>query len=593
MTANAKLFFAWLLPSTVACLIALGWSHGSYVDGEYLPMGHDTFYHAHRILTAIPDLSNYYEFDPNIHAPEGSWITWPWFYDWFLALVTVVVQAVAGIEKPMAVLVHIPVLWVYINSALLLAIGGALGLSLFARAILLTAYALSPLTLGLHGFGLFDHHFMEQTCIFAVLLGGLLWFRDADNWKYAVGFGVSLGLSHGIHNGLFMLLLPVMATFLLQWVLNSLPSRASCRYFVIAYLLSLLLVLLPSEPFRHGFFQYYTLSWFHLYVCIATCSILFYMVRMPLTRRNVFILLALMIMFAAPVLSQFIVGLVVMTGDLHSLDTMADSLSLWEMLVDKNWSAYRLTQFYSLFLWLLPVTLWLVGKRLIHARTNNAVENYFFIFSLFALLLLAQQFRFHHYGSFMLYLPLIYVLDKEGFAKLQLSYKRALSGFFVFLAFVPGFSLLAAKPAMALDNDHHLLRPLYLELAKICAANPGVVMANMNDGHYISYYTKCAVISDNFILTEQHIKKIQLTEHLMTTPVEQAVGEVPWVDYYFLRLFKSDIDKNGFDAHDIRKRLLVDQLDSPDALQLLVEANLRIKINGEPTALGRIFRVKK
>ena len=45
-----------------------------HVDDVYLPVSHESFYHARRILDAVADPSAYYQLDASIHVPEGSWL---------------------------------------------------------------------------------------------------------------------------------------------------------------------------------------------------------------------------------------------------------------------------------------------------------------------------------------------------------------------------------------------------------------------------------------------------------------------------------------------------------------------------------------
>jgi hypothetical protein len=588
-----KQFLCWLLPGTLAFVVALGWAQGSYVDGDYLPMGHDAFYHAHRILDGVQNLSAFYEFDPAIHAPEGSWITWPWFYDWFLACLTIVMQWLTQTGKPMAVLVFIPALWVYINAALLLGIGSVLGLSFYARVVLMLSYALSPLTLGLHGVGALDHHFMEQTCVFAVLITGMRWFRDTESRKNSVLFGCALGFSLGIHNGLFILLVPLVGIFLLLWRDGNLPRRDSVRWFLSAYLVALILMLIPSEPFRQGFFQYYTLSWFHLYAGFVVSGIVFYLQQVPATRGNFIKLLFGLVVLSLPVLQQLNVGMTFVFGKLYNLSSMTESVSLWGMLVSEQWSIFRISQFYSLFVWLLPITLWIILKNLYQRDGRGAMESFFWVYALFGLFMLVQQHRFHHFGSFALVLPLLIMFDKAWWPGLRARYKQLFMGGSVALALLPGIGLLASSQPQGLDKDHQQLRPFYLALAKICDASPGVVLANMNDGHYISYYTKCAVIADNFIQTQQHIDKIKLSERFFSMPVEQVIEEAPWIDYYFVRIFKSDVDTNGFPPQDIRNHLLPTGVVEPGSLRLLVQSNARITLGDDHVALAKIYGVNR
>ena len=43
----------WLAAGSTAFVVALVWAPAVYVDGQYLPTGHDSFYHARRILDAV------------------------------------------------------------------------------------------------------------------------------------------------------------------------------------------------------------------------------------------------------------------------------------------------------------------------------------------------------------------------------------------------------------------------------------------------------------------------------------------------------------------------------------------------------------
>ena len=45
------------------------------------------------------------------------------------------------------------------------------------------------------------------------------------------------------------------------------------------------------------------------------------------------------------------------------------------------------------------------------------------------------------------------------------------------------------------------LRPILEDLQQACAKDPGIVLADNDAGHYIRYYTQCSVIANNFLLT--------------------------------------------------------------------------------------------
>ena len=45
------------------------------VDGSFVPVGPDSFYHARPILDAAIGDTGFYQFDHRIHMPEGSMLT--------------------------------------------------------------------------------------------------------------------------------------------------------------------------------------------------------------------------------------------------------------------------------------------------------------------------------------------------------------------------------------------------------------------------------------------------------------------------------------------------------------------------------------
>ena len=87
MSEQFKLCLLWLTGGSAAIFFALGWLPAALVDGTALPTGHDAFYHARRILDVASGEREFYEFDSRMHVPEGSWITWPWGYDYAMATV--------------------------------------------------------------------------------------------------------------------------------------------------------------------------------------------------------------------------------------------------------------------------------------------------------------------------------------------------------------------------------------------------------------------------------------------------------------------------------------------------------------------------
>ena len=85
MKSSTAYLLIWLIAGTIAAFMALQFSSASYVDGDWIPVGNDSFYHARRILDAAIGERGFYQFDDMIHVPEGSWLNWPWGYDYLMA----------------------------------------------------------------------------------------------------------------------------------------------------------------------------------------------------------------------------------------------------------------------------------------------------------------------------------------------------------------------------------------------------------------------------------------------------------------------------------------------------------------------------
>jgi asparagine N-glycosylation enzyme membrane subunit Stt3 len=115
MSRQAQYLIIWVIGSLIAALLALQLTSAAYVDGVWLPVGNDSFYHARRILDAAQLPGGLYQFDPSIHVPEGSWLTWPWAYDWSMAGSLQLMQWLRPTTDAMAFLTHVPVYWVFVN----------------------------------------------------------------------------------------------------------------------------------------------------------------------------------------------------------------------------------------------------------------------------------------------------------------------------------------------------------------------------------------------------------------------------------------------------------------------------------------------
>jgi hypothetical protein len=528
MTPAFRLILIWIAGSLIAFMLAMNLLSASFVDGHYIPISNDSFYHARRILDAVANGGVLYEFDRFIHYPEGSWLTWPWGYDWLMAQIVRGEIALLGPREPMSVLAYVPVFSLTITMALVLAISGVLRLSMPLRALLVLCFAVSPLTQGLYGVGMLDHHFAEQIFVLLSIWLTMLWLRGTRPVLSAVALGCALGAAVTIHNGLFILQLPVIAALALLWLRGSMPESRSITWFAVALALSTLLVALPAAALRQGEFQYYLLSWFHVYVAACTAILAVLLSRWQYTRRHLAWITVIAALMVVPVVAQVISGGEFVTGNMEALKGIDEARSLADVAL-KN--PARIAILYGMFGWLAPVAILFALVQLRREPRSEMV--YFWICSLLMLALLVMQMRFQNFGSLALYaIPLV--------AMEKLRERRPASGTaialgacaLVALAFIPSFrSQLFLRLPPGLDADYANTRKLYPVLAAACRDRAGVALGTTDQGHYIRYHTDCPVIANNFRLTPQHLEKVQRVEHLYSLSPEQLLAEAPELHY--------------------------------------------------------------
>src|SRR4051812_7024548 len=118
MSTAFRYSLIWILGAALIVFAALGTLNAAYIDGHYLPSNADAFYHARRILDSVMSGAPVIQFDPRIHAPEGSWLTWPWGFDTLLARITAMFGPFPDENAANRILMNIPVLSAPIGIAL-------------------------------------------------------------------------------------------------------------------------------------------------------------------------------------------------------------------------------------------------------------------------------------------------------------------------------------------------------------------------------------------------------------------------------------------------------------------------------------------
>jgi asparagine N-glycosylation enzyme membrane subunit Stt3 len=521
----------WLAVSVFAALTCSVQYSSARLHDEYIPVGNDSFYHARRILDAVQASAEFYQFDPKIHAPEGSLLVWPWGYDYLMAGIVRAGITVGLDADPMAILVWIPVAALFLSIGLTVTIGRQLSLSASLIGLAALCMACSPSTRLLHGIGEIDHHFAELIFVLGSLAAGLAWFLRPSVSR-AVLLGVTLGVAPAIHNGLFILQIPLLATLVLRWLQGETSPPRPALTLAITLLTATLAVLVPSLAFQTGRFEFYTLSWFHAYIAAATAVLIIFLTRVTPTRASMFGLSVLAAALLLGILSQLDVATGFLGGTferLKSIQEMRSPLALAPV------NPVFLTKFYSFLIWLAPLTLILCIVECWRQRRSPLLL--FWVTSVWGLALLSTQLRMHYFGAFALYLPWLVLGQRVAHQHPERErYVILGSALALLLAYAPQlrYELLNAPPKAA-DVWYERVEPLLPILRDACAQDPGIVLADNDAGHYVRYATDCSVIANNFLLTPQHFAKADLVDYLYSlTPTDLLAAE-PLPKYVLVR----------------------------------------------------------
>jgi hypothetical protein len=75
------------------------------------------------------------------------------------------------------------------------------------------------------------------------------------------------------------------------------------------------------------------------------------------------------------------------------------------------------------------------------------------------------------------------------------------------------------------------MRAGFAALGQACEQRPGVVLAQIEDGHWVRYHSRCSVIGNVFLLTPQHAAKRAEVEKLLRADPATIVSARPDVSY--------------------------------------------------------------
>jgi hypothetical protein len=533
MRPSLRVFIGWLLASALGTVIMLAQLPSVFVKGQYIPIGPDSFYHAHRILGTVADLNAFYQFDPKMLVPEGGLVIWPWAYDFTMALIARAGLALHLSADPMAILVHVPVFAFPMCLALIATICRQLRLGTTATILGMFAMAVFPLNQMLYGIGNIDHHYAENLFVLSGLAASLAWLRKPESTIRPILAGLAFGLAPGVHMALFILQVPLVAAFALAWLRRT-PLPRNAHVFAIALLIGCLIVAVPSLSLRQGNFQFQTLSWFQVYIAACTGTLIFLVSRYPARGRALYGIGGIALLMLVPIAGQIVLANDFFMVKIEMMDDISEVQSPLKLALNPGGILY-VSSFYTLLFLLAPISLALSLWKAWHERAPE--RRYFWLASIFGLVLLAAQMRLEYFGSFALFLPLLYVLDE--WARTSAKSPHLIWGVTTVLlaaAAVPGFTMrLFEHQVVSGDAYYDVNRDIFPSLSKACTESPGVVLANPNDGHYIRFHSACSVIANNFLVTKQQERKTREENDLLRLPAADLPGKAPFVKYVYVR----------------------------------------------------------
>lgn len=515
---------AWFIAAALGLAITL---ITLYPEGTYQPyhfLGIDSFYHASRILDVVAG-QPFSEWDTRGYYPDGAWIAWPWAYDYVLALAARAWLALTG-TSPVTLLIYLPSYWFAINIAMIGLICRDLKLSRTWVAVAMLSFALLPANQQLHLAGRIDHHFAELFAVLALTLA-LVRFGTSPTRSAGLLLGITLGLAPGINNGLFLLQVPVALFVAACWLRGHELNRQGMIALSISLVVTTLLVCLPSVPFQQLEFKYYLLSWFHLYISLATGVMLIVVAHTGRTIAGFAILTIAAFVLASPLLGSTVLGL----GYLAAANfTPMETDSIFTLNLPS------LSILYSPLIFMAPLAV--TGLMATSFREHTG-QMALAIYCVFGLLMLIIQQRFALYGTPALILPLAIVGDQltRRFTNPGAQFTAgaiiiAASGYATVQA-IPHHNLNAWNP------DYFKTLPALLKLRESCQRQPGLVLADPNHGHYILYFTNCQVLSNNAAITTRHLQARATTRRLLALSPEDLLATRDDIQYVLVTRFSA------------------------------------------------------
>ena len=318
-------------------------------------------------------------------------------------------------------------------------------------------------------------------------------------------------------------------------------NRQDLHALALSLILASIVIVLPSEPFQQGMFEFGLLSWFHLYAAACTSVVLVLLGWHSFNKKSLLIVLGICALLALPLFGQLLHGAAFLSQDMTILEGVLEAMSPYQLFFNE-FGPTRTVAHYSWLLLLAPILLvyfvWCASRR------SSPRDLFFAVMAVFGLTLLLVQFRFNYFGLFSL-------IAGSLIAVQRLAERQQWNGGYVSVALLAGI-LIAYQPplrqhlfavyALGAAPIYERARPMFLDLGERCEQEPGVILANANDGNYLLFHTDCSIISNNFRLTAADEQKIGQIKAMMQLTPEALRQHPAGIKYLLLR--SSDVGGN-------------------------------------------------
>jgi len=345
-----------------------------------------------------------------------------------------------------------------------------------------------------------------------------------------------------------------------------------------------------------GRFEFYLLSWFHVYAaaCTAFAVVVICWQRFTL-KRLIFLSISGLTLLAAIIGKLSLAG-AFLNRRVERLNDIIEATSPYVLM--KLQGFLKIGGMYSLFIYVVPLIflgcLWALW------RTRTREQTFFYTTCLFGMVMMSLQFRLYYVGSVALYLPwMVWSSQWASTDRKRLRIASVVALVACSVALFPSFrGRLFLNLPVGLDPHYQMAGPMMPIMQELCKKNPGTVLAFNDAGHYLRFHTECSVIANNFLLTEQQQDKIRELDRLLAMDVDDVLAARPDIKYilaYYPKVYAIQPDgtqefgsKADLVYMNQKWPLLLDLLQPDDPEHIHPRLKIRKQFAFQSDELGRI-----